>query len=77
MVPSSVQVVDRVVEDSNKSSSNQRIMPYKVLIGKGITLNSTVHEDHASKISSRKFNFPAIQFLTHQKQKCIKPMYKI
>ena len=44
-----------VVESPNKSSSNQRLIPYKVLIGKGITLNahnSTVHEDHASKINS-------------------------
>ena len=53
MVPRSVQVVDDVVENSNKSSSNQRFIPYKVLTGKGITLNahdSTVHEDHASKV---------------------------
>ena len=80
MVPRSVQVVDNVVENSNKSSSNQRLIPYKVLIGKGITLNardSTVHEDHASKINSHKFNLPVIQFLTYQKQKSIKPMYKI
>ena len=49
MVPRSVQVVDYVVENSNKSSSNQRFIPYKVLIGKGITWNtcdSTVNEDH-------------------------------
>ena len=80
MVPSSVQVVDRVVENSNKSSSNQRLIRHKVLIGKGITLNgrnSTVHDDHASKINSHKFNLPAIQFLTYQNQKCIQTMYKI
>ena len=80
MVPRSVQVVDHAVENLNKSSSNQRFIPYKVLIGKGITLNasdSTVHEDHARKINSRAFNLPAIQFLTCQKQECIKPMYKI
>ena len=81
MVPRRVQVVDHVVENSNKSSSNQRLIPYiKVLIGKGITLNardSTVHEDHTSKINSHKFNLPATQFLIYQKQKCIKPMYKI
>ena len=40
MVPRSVQVVDHVVVNSNKSSSNQRFIPYKVLIGKGITLNA-------------------------------------
>ena len=53
MVPRSVQVVDNVVESSNKSSSNQRFIPCKVITGKGITLNvhhSTVHEDHASKV---------------------------
>ena len=80
MVPRSVQVIDHVVENSNKSSSNQILIPYKVLIGRGITLNgcdSTVHEDHASKINSHKFNLPATQFLTYQKHKCIKPMYKI
>ena len=57
-----------------------RVIPYKVLIGKGITLNardSTVHEDHVSKINSHKFNLSATQFSTYQKQKCIKPMYKI
>ena len=50
------------------------------VIGKGITLNarkSTVHKDHASKINSHEFNLPAIQFLTYQKKKCIKPTYKI
>ena len=80
MVPRSVQVVEHVVENSNKSSSNQRFIPYKVLISKGINLkarDSTVHEDHVSKINSHEFNLPAIQFLTYQKQKCIKPMYKI
>ena len=53
MVPRSIQVVEHVVESSNKSSSSQRFIPYKTLTGKGITLNaqySTVHEDHASKI---------------------------
>ena len=53
MVPGSIQVVDHVVENSNKSSCNQRFMPYKVLTGKGITLNahgSTVHEYYASKV---------------------------
>ena len=81
MVPRSVQVVDHVVENSNKASSNQRFIPYKVLIGIiEITLNarkSTVDEDHASKISSYEFNLPAIQFLSYQKKKCIKSMYKI
>ena len=80
LVPRSVQVVDHVVENSNKFFSNQRLIPYKVLIGKGITFkapDSTVHGDHASKISSHKFNPPAIQFLTYQKEKCIKPMSKI
>ena len=46
MVPRSVQDADHVVENSNKFSSNQRLIPYKVLIGKGINLNardSTVH----------------------------------
>ena len=54
MVPRSVQVVDHVVGNSDKSSSNQRFIPCKVLIGKRITLNasdSNVHEHHASKIS--------------------------
>ena len=76
MVPRRVHVVDHVVENSNKSSSNQRFIPYKVLIVKGITLNardSTVHEDHVSKINSHWFSLPAIQFLTYQKQKCVKP----
>ena len=55
MVHRSVQVVDHVVEKL-KSSSSQRFIPYKVLIGKRITLNavdSNVHEhhEHASKIS--------------------------
>ena len=71
-------VFDHVVENSNKSSSNQRLMPYKVLIGKGMTLNArdlTVHEYHTSKINSHKFNFPATQFLTYQKQKCIYKRY--
>ena len=80
MVPRCVQVVGHVVGNSNKSSSNQRLIPHKVLIGKGITLNardSTVHEDHASKINSHKFKLPAIKFLTYQNQKCIKTMYKI
>ena len=80
MVPKSVQVVDHVVENSSKSSSNQRFIPYKVLIGKGITLNaqdSTVREDHASKINSHEFNLPAIRFLTYQKQKCINPCTKL
>ena len=80
MVHRSVQVVDHVVENSNKSTSNQRLVPYKVLTGKGITLkarDSAVHEDHASKINSHKFNYPAIQFLTYQKQKSIKFMNKI
>ena len=56
MVPGSVQDVDPVVENSNKFSSNQRFIPHKVLIGKGITLNardSTVHKDHANKINSQ------------------------
>ena len=78
MIPRSVQVVDHVVENSKKFSSSQRFIPYKVLIG--ITLNalySTVHKDHASKISSHEFNLAAIQFLTYQKQQCIKPMYKV
>ena len=80
MVPRSVQVFDHVVEHSNKSSSDQRFILYKVQTGKGITLNtreSTVHENHASKINSHEFNLPAIKFLTYQKQKCIKPTYKI
>ena len=80
MLPRSVQDVDHVVENSNKSFSNQRLIPCKVLIGKEITLNafdSTVNEDHASKINSHKFNLSATQFLTYRKQKCIKPMYKI
>ena len=80
MVPISIHVVDHVVENSNKSSSSQRLIPYKVVIGKGITLNaydSTVHEDHASKNNSHQFNLPAVQFLTYQGHKCIKPMYKI
>ena len=79
-VPRSPQVVDHVVENSNKSSSDQRLINYKVLIGKGINLNacdSTVHEDHASKVNSHKFNLPVIQFPTYQKQRCVKPMYKI
>ena len=62
MVPRSIQVVDGVVEDSNKPSSYQILIPCKVLTGKGITLNardSTVHEDHTSKINSHKFNLPA------------------
>ena len=53
MVPRGVQVVDHVVKNSNKSSSNQRFIPFKVLTGKGITLNAqdlAVHEDHASKV---------------------------
>ena len=52
MVSRSVQVVDHVVENSNKSSSNQRFIPYKVLIGKEITLNardSSVHEDQQAR----------------------------
>ena len=55
MVPRSVQAVDHVMGNSDKSYSNQRFIPYKVPIGKGITLkarDSTVHEDHASKINS-------------------------
>ena len=62
MVPRRVQVVDHVVEDSDKSSSNQRFIPYGVLIGTGITLNartSTVYEDQASKINSHEFNLTA------------------
>ena len=39
--------------------------------------DSAVHEDHASKINSHKFNLPVVPFLTYQKQKCIEPMYKI
>ena len=81
MVPRSVQVVDHVVENSNKSSSNQRFIPCTVLnVGKGITLNErdpTVHEDHASKINSQEFDLPTIQFFTYQEQKCINLMYKI
>ena len=37
----------------------------------------TVQEDGANKINSHEFNLPAIQFLTYQNKKCIKPMYKI
>ena len=65
MVPRRVQVVDHVVENSNKSSSHQRLVPYEVLIGKGITLNardSTVYEDHASKINSHNSTFQQFNF---------------
>ena len=80
MVPRSVQFVYHVVENSNKSSSSQRFIPSKVLLGTGITLSardSTVRKDHATKIKSHRFHLPAIQLLAYQKQKCIKPMYKI
>ena len=79
MVPRSVQVVDHVVENSNKSSSNQRFIPYSYhrYYSQMNVRESTVHEDHASKINSHEFNLPAVQFLTYQKKRCIKPMYKI
>ena len=75
LVPRSIQVVDHVVENSDKSSSKLSFLPYKVPTGKGITLNadeSTVHEDHVSKTNWHELDLPAIQFLTYWRQKCTK-----
>ena len=79
MFSRNVQVVDHVVENSNKSTSNQRLIPYKVLIGKGITLNtrdSTVHEDHASMINSHKFKLQQFNFSFIKSRNALNPCTK-
>ena len=68
MFSRNVQIVDHVVENSNKSTSNQRLLPYKVLICKGITLNardSAVHEDHASMINLEYINSNFSNLISH------------
>ena len=79
MFSRNVQVVDHVVENSNKSTSNQRLIPYKVLTGKGITLNtcdSAVHEDHASMINSNKFKLQQFNFSFIKRRNVLNPCTK-
>ena len=79
MFSRNVKVVDHVVENSNKSASNQRLIPYNVLIGKGIMLNtrdSAVHEDHASMINSHKFKLQQFNFSFMKSRNVLNPCTK-
>ena len=79
MFSRNVQVVDHAVENSNKSTSNQRLVPYKVLAGKGITLNtcdSAVHENHASVINSHKLKLQQFNFSFIKSRNALYPCTK-
>ena len=79
MFSRNVQVVDHVVEVSNKFTSNQRLVTDKVPISKGITLNacdSAVHEDHANMINSHKFKLQQFNFSFIKSRNVLNPCTK-